>query len=134
MHRVVYALALALPLIACDPIVDSSFRLAPAATAPGVAAQAAQVPREALAAVEGLARQFGLAEEASDPKSCVRAWRGERYRRGLQQLFLCVGPPTPEGVRARLSELLTTSWTPRGDSLRRALADSVARYGGSPIQ
>ncbi len=131
--RVLTLLAL---LGACDPVVGSTLRLLPAPTATGGdtadAARRSQ-SRSALLAVERLALRFGLAPY-EDPSRCARAWAlpyhvrtdaGKRHG----ALHLCAILPADGALQVHLGEGPASAWSAKGDSLRRELTDTLARYG-----
>jgi hypothetical protein len=114
-------------LLACDSVVASRLQLTPAAPA----VESARSNADALAAVDRLAVQFGLGPETTDPRRCARAWRSApyRYRNVDLWLYMCARVPTADTLELYLAEALTTCWSPKGDSLRVALADTLAHYG-----
>jgi hypothetical protein len=133
MHRARLGIGWALLLAACEPVVSSRLRLAPApTTADSATARIGAAPSEALAAVERLAVAYGLRPESGFPKECAREWRSGPSGPQRLRLYICASAPTQGGLEVRLSEYITSRWTLRGDSLRRALADTLARFGAVP--
>jgi hypothetical protein len=137
MYRVGLTISFVLFMVACDQVVRTSLRLPRApATADSIRAQPNAMRTDPIAAVERLALAYGLHGEAQFPKECAREWRSGPYsqRRPPMRLYICVKLLPEGGLEVQLSELLTPRWSPRGDSLRRALADSLARFGAAPSQ
>ena len=72
-------------------------------------------------------RQFGLNDV--DSPGCVRAWRIEKYYPSDQRLTVCVPAPTNDALVVNMVELITPRWTPKADSLRVALLETMGRFG-----
>jgi len=130
MHRFWFALCLVLLLVGCDPAVASSFRLTPA---PTVLALSEPVRANALAAVARLALRYGLAPYEGGDKECERVWFAYNYPRAPRQvrggLSVCALLPADGSLEIRIAEGITKRWSPKADSLRHALADTLARFG-----
>lgn len=136
-------LVCALPImVACDPVMISRLRLMPTvartdSARSDTASQSTITLRgEAIAAVERLARRFGL--ESTKPKGCDRNWQmGVRARTDSERphgtLTICAELPLDGSVEIRLIEGPTTAWSPKADSLRRALADTLKQFGAIKI-
>jgi hypothetical protein len=84
-------------------------------------------------AVGRLALQFGLTPDKGKRVECDQAWSVSDYRRAPHQvrgnLFVCTVKPVNGPLEVRLAETLTTGWSPKADSLRRALADILSPFG-----
>jgi hypothetical protein len=135
MRKSCLAVVLILVLFACDPGKSITFRVVPS---PSVQANSALAARDSIqaagAAVGRLALHFGLPPYPEKPVECEQAWLISGYPRGNSQralgnLFLCTVTPADGTLEVRLSETLTTRWSPKGDSVRRALADTLTRFG-----
>lgn len=133
MHRLPVVLALAFLVAACDPIVRATLLLAPAPArqrdlvrTPSDSAPAIPAP-VVLEAVERVAGRFGL--KALPPGRCPHAWEGPGLSGRTQFLNICAAVLPSGDVQLWITEGLTTRWTVHGDSLRRALADTLAQFG-----
>lgn len=134
--RGVRPLVLLALLGACEPDARSTLRLHPApAGASGDTSDVARSARraEALLAVEHLALRFGLAPHRN-PGRCARAWTLSYYARtdaGKPHgtLHVCATLASDGALQVHLAEGRGGGWSARGDSLRRELADTLARYG-----
>lgn len=127
---------LAIPLLtACDPGVGAIVRLTPS-RAPQTDSLAPPGSRAAEAAIGRLALQFGLGSESEKTGGCREQWAIRNYPGGPGKhnyLVLCLMPA--EGiVQVRLIEGITTRWSPKGDSLRLALIDTLARFGSVEVR
>ena len=122
-------------LLACDPLVARTLRLTPS---PGPRTDSTAVAsvdarhQLALAATDRLANRFGL-EPVPPSGECTRSWRLPHHRRKevppwSSGLSVCVESVTSDALEVQISEI-TRQWSPKGDSLQRALADTLARYG-----
>jgi hypothetical protein len=105
--------------------------------APGTVSHALAVgdQHEALTAVQRLALRFGLRPDSTKAWSPAQAWVIRTYFRpggGALRLRLEATPCPDGGLDVHLSEFITKQWTPKGDSLRRALADTLAQFGAVP--
>ena len=122
-------------VVACDSLVRSTFRLTPPAAAvqPVDATRARyQIDhRAALSALDGLAQQFDFRVSIDEPRTtCLRTWRRDAPGwNDPTQLYLCVRAGVDGRLEVELAELITSQWTPRGEIVRRALVDTLARYG-----
>jgi hypothetical protein len=125
-----------LPLLAaCDPVVGSTLRLLPPLAVAGdtsYAVRSAQLT-EALRATGRLALRFGLAPHRHSGR-CTRAWSLSSYARtdpGKRHgtLQLCATLSSDGALQVHLREGPSVDWSAKGDSLRRELADTLARYG-----
>src|SRR5262245_45923724 len=129
MYRLGLTISFILLLVACDPVVNATLRLPPApAIADSITAQGNAMRSDPVAAIDRFALAYGLQREAQFPKACTREWRGGPFRtpgsRGRDLwLDICANVLPEGGLNVRLSEYITNYWSPRGDSLRRALAD-----------
>ena len=130
MHRGISILGLGLVVTGCDPAISSSLRVTPVSSP---SADGGALRSNALTAVERLALQFGLAPAEGRSEGCERVWVAYNYPRGPRQvrggLSVCVLRSTDERLEVRIGEGITTCWSPKADSLRRALADTLASFG-----
>lgn len=131
MPRALIILAVALFPIACDPVGMSTLRLAPAPAS--VSAPATGEPRtDPLAAAERVAASFGL-QPRGEYGGCPRLWylggnrRTDGPRGGGADLTMCAQRDTAGGLEVHVGEI--RGWSPFGNRLRRALSDTLARYG-----
>jgi len=133
MRRCGLAIAAALFVLGCDPVVSRTIRLTPSpAVSVASGSDSGGSRSEALAAVERIARQFGLTPIASrNPRNCTHQWESEVYQFRSSRLRLGISAtPTTDGqLEVSVAEFITTCWSPKGDSLRIALADTLARFG-----
>jgi hypothetical protein len=131
MHQARLTIGFALLLLGCDPVVSNTLRLTPSpvAVADSVTVQAGATRADALAAVERLALTYGLQPQSEFPKRCTREWRSGPTGQYRLRLYMCAVVPPGGGLDVQLSEYITDRWSPKGDSLRRALADTLARFG-----
>ena len=130
MYRSLIPIVAASVVLGCDPVVNRTLSLTPSSAGMSSGVQAAT--SEALSAVERVARGFGLNPIASvDPRNCQHRWESDSYRHGNRNLRLSVcATPTQSGeLEVRIAEFITSCWTPKGDSLRVAVADTLARFG-----
>jgi hypothetical protein len=142
MHRFRRSLGVLPVLLACSPVA-ATLRLTASPAAPrNIPWVERETPQSAaLGAVDRVALRFGLAQEAPWPGECARVWRLAGYtrptadgaRKALGELFVCVVPPFGDTLEVNVAETHTTQWSPKGDSLRRALADTLAQYGALRI-
>ena len=133
MHRAWWTAGFALIFVACDPMMYSSVRVAPAAAAGDTAHTEAQ-RGGAVAAVGRLASQFGLTPGARYKPECVDTWRAAGYRRGDGEkapgnIILCVVLHADGEIELRIAETYSGRWSPKADSLRRAITDTLAQFG-----
>ena len=127
MHRVMIVL-LGVSLAACDPVVHDTLRVTPVNQASGASASAG--PADVLSAVEHVALRFGLKPDQSGTDSVTRTWRGPAYEKGRpQQLYVYANRAADGMVTVTVGEIITRTWSPRGDSLRRAITDTLQRFG-----
>ncbi|GAC1658541.1 MAG: hypothetical protein NVS4B3_26010 [Gemmatimonadaceae bacterium] len=123
MRRSWIAICGVLVVCGCDPGVAANFRLLPASAAQADSARSAQAARwAAAAAVERLALQFGLKPDARIEGECAQIWF-------LKPLILCTKLPADGTLTAGIFEFPSRRWSSKGDSLRLALADTLARFG-----
>jgi hypothetical protein len=134
MHRAQFLIAVAFLVAGCDPVVSSRLRLTPSpeAAVDSTTARRRNEYTDALAAVERLALHSGLDSEPADP-GCTRSWRNEPIGYSIRRLYLCVSVPADSGFAVDLWEFISDRWSPKGDSLRRALADTLARSVPSTV-
>ena len=115
--------------LACDPAVGTTVRLTPSPSpAASIAMRGGAMREAALEAVGRVARDFGLDAVSEAETSCDREWlfRGSRTQTGLA---ICATLRGPDEVELSIGEFITRRWSPRGDSLRRTVGDTLARYG-----
>ena len=139
MHRrrSAVALAVALGLAGCDPLVRATLDVVPPRPAgPGSPSTAApdSTAASGLAALARVAQGFALQSTTPAGADCPRRWQGRVSTAGAQFFVMCARPLPSGGLRVVVSEVLTKHWSPRGDSLRRAAADTLARLGPVTIQ
>ena len=131
MHLVRRTVALVLLLAGCDPAIATNLHLSPTPAVSGDSMRSKDVRSDALAAVERIALGFGL--EPIKGLDCNRAWRATGYRRAPGQprgsMVVCVMFPADGSLVVRVGEGITNRWSPRGDSLRSTLTDTLARFG-----
>jgi hypothetical protein len=128
--RVLCNTSLALLLLGCDPAVGMTLRLTPSPVLPSVAVSQAQHPDEAaLEALDRVAQVFGLDKlPEGGGNTCDAQWllSGSRRQTGLA---ICATRSDDGNLEVSVGEFFASHWSPRGDSLRRAVADTLARYG-----
>jgi hypothetical protein len=113
-------------LTACDSVVSTRLRLSPAPPplAAPRAADSMAPSAHAVDAVKAIALRFGLEPLAEGHDHCVGAWAQPE-----NSLYICVRRPVARGdVEVYVSEV-GNRWSARGDSLHRALADTLATLG-----
>ena len=130
MYRSPVLIVAAFVVLACDPVVSRTLRLTPssAGTSPEIQAETS----EALSAIERVAREFALNPVASrDPRSCRHRWESDTYHDGrrILRLGICATPTRSGELEVRVSEGITACWSLKGDSLRLAVAETLARFG-----
>ena len=115
MHRALTVLAVAF-LAACDPLVHETLRVSPG-----------REPAIAAAAIGPVALRFGLQPYAgrSETAPGTRAWQGPIEANGHSQLYIRAVSASDGGLTVTVGEMFTNRWSPRGDSLRRAIADTL---------
>ena len=120
-------------VLGCDPAVNQTVQLTPSPAAPVTSASDSAVSQyEAIAAVGRIAREFGLIPiKSRDPRNCTHQWQSEPYRfRGLRmQVGICATPMTDGRLEVTVSEVITSCWSPKGESVRTTVLDSLARFG-----
>ena len=127
IHLAQVAVGVVTLLASCGRVTRLYFNPTPVSTDTTVAQRHA-TPVEALAAVERLAVRFGLAPRPGDLGECAGAWLARNYDGGrVQQLHICALPAPDGGLQVVVTEFV--GWSPRSDSLRYALADTLARFG-----
>ena len=130
MRRILSILGTSLTVAGCDPAIATSLRVAPASSPP---VDGAALRSDALAAVERVSLRFGLAPAEGRSEGCDRAWTAYNYPRAPRQvrggLSVCVLSSVDHHFEVRIAEGITSSWSPKADSLRRALTDTLARFG-----
>jgi hypothetical protein len=138
MRRPLFLIAGALVVISCDPVVTTTFRLTPS---PAVREEVSDSGRaesdslrpNAIAAVTRIALRFGLT--TATPGRCQRSWvlwAPDRTDEGRRHgsVYICVGTLADGTLQVMLTEgPPNTEWSPKADSLRRALADTLGRFG-----
>lgn len=132
MLKAKYVLPFALLVMACDPVVYSTLRLEPAKALAGAPADTSThaASQQALDALESIVLRFGLTREiSSESRTCPHAWRGPQTLRRPQFLSLCARESPTGRLDVRVAEVLTSRWSAQGDSLRRAITDTLARFG-----
>ena len=116
-------------MLACDPVVGTTLRLTPSPVAAESITMRGDGMREAaLEAVSRVAQDFGLEAVSKRETSCYRQWvfRGSRSQTGLH---ICATLRGDHEVELLVGEFFGSRWSPRGDSLRRTVRDTLARYG-----
>ena len=131
MHRLGTVIAIATVLIAgCTPVVRSSLRVTPMVTPDLSTTAPSPRPADAMAAVERLAVRFGLKLDENKGPTGPKTWRGPAYTSNRAQRLRIYAHLGSDGAfNATVSESATTQWSPRGDSLRQALADTLTCFG-----
>ena len=124
MHRSLTVVAL-LFVAACDPNVHDTFRVSPAAVRTDQAPTLQ--PQDALERVAIVASRFGLELQPAQSDSSVRNWRSSVETHRPTPLSVRTVRAADGGVTVTVREMFTNRWSPRGDSLRRAIADTL-RY------
>ena len=134
MHRGRWTVGLALFVVACDPMMYESFGLAPTPGTSSAAVQTAAEHADAVAAVGRVASQFGLTPGASYRPECLNTWRTSGYRhadgrKALGDILVCAIVPANGEFKIRIAETYSGRWSPKADSLRQSLTDTLARFG-----
>lgn len=118
--------------LGCDPIVSQRIVLAPSPSE----AQPDTAHGRAVAAVQSIAHDFGLRLVSNDDQSrCSHRWQSaqpHRFRHSLLRLSICVGPVTSNQIEVRIVEMITNCWSPKADSLLRAVTDTL-RFIGTDV-
>lgn len=126
----------ALLMIACDRAMRTTFSLTPARAniADTIEVRSRPLSAEAVAAVERVALQFGLTSVPGGiGPGCKRAWRlsdhlrTDKPRGGGADFVICALPLSDGRLEVQVSEI--RGWSPRGEMLRKAMADTLARFG-----
>ena len=131
-HRALIVLSL---LGACERGMATTVRVV---VVPAVAGDTSQAARRAahtaaVRAVDRLALHSGLAPHRN-PGRCTRAWTLSYHARtdagrGHGTLHACAVVSSDDVLEVHLREGPSGDWSAKGDSLRRALADTLVRYG-----
>ena len=131
MHRLLVLIGIAVVLVTgCDFIVRTSLRVVPPPPATVDTTVHGRSPVDAMAAVERLALRFGLTPEENKSATGPKSWRGPAYKgSGARKLYVYASVGGDGVLSVDVSEILTTHWSPRGDSLRKALADTLRDFG-----
>jgi len=125
MHRLALC---AVAILGCDPGRAASF-LVPT---PLPASPDRLEVREAVAIATALGETYGLVPlPPNDDCPYARLWGPDERRE--QGLNLCVREHHKGGVEIGLSEIMTFNWGPRGDSLLRALTDTLRAHFGPRV-
>ena len=124
MHRFITFGAVLL-VAACDPLVHETFRLTPEASPTRVTVAAP----DALTGIGVVAGRFGLALEQANVDSNTRNWRGAIEADGHSQLYVRATRTTGGQATVIVGQMYTNAWSARGDSLRRAIADTLRYFG-----
>ena len=128
---VVRFLIIALTGLACDPAIGTTLRLTPSPPPADTSMSPARPGADAaFEAVGRVARAFGLAPAPDSDRttSCVQQWLRPGNRRQTA-ISICARRRQDGVAEVVIGEAVTTRWSPLGDSLRRAVADTLARYG-----
>ena len=129
MHRLLVLIGVAV-VAGCDPIVRTSMRVMLLPTATVDTTVRSGSPVKAMAAVERLALRFGLKPEENKSATGPKSWRGPAYNgSGARKLYVYASVGGDGVLRVEVSEIITTRWSPRGDSLTKALADTLRDFG-----
>ena len=114
-------------LVACDPGVYAKVRLTPSA-GPTDASPTARAG-EPVAAMGQVALRFGLILDSLQSDSVTRNWDGPVEANGHSRLYVRATRTAGGQVTVLVGEMYTDVWSPRGDSLRRAVADTLRYFG-----
>jgi len=139
MRRTYLVSGVAVAVLACDPVQTDQIRLTPLPLSIPEGTSAIdrvagnRLRAEAADSVEQIALRFGLSAIKAAGE-CSRTWRlstEDRVDPGKSygNLSVCVGLPRDGNLYTRLGEGPAASWSAKGDSLRIALADALARFG-----
>lgn len=113
-------------MVACDPSVGAIFELSP----PSPPRSGDADVEEAIALVSAIAQRYRMME-VEPPRfygrDALASFRSESSDLRTTSLVLLQGP---SGLEFRVGEFLTDDWTPRGDSLRQTMRDTlIVHYG-----
>ena len=135
MVRALIPVGLVLSVLGCDPVMSQRFRVSPAPdTATGRSVARGLVNSTgALRMLHGVAEQYGLLHLAPSRSGCTQEWHLQDHFPDVEFLVLCAQVHADSVLEVWISEGITSRWTPKGDSLRRALTDSLARFGLVPV-
>ena len=128
MHLAHLTLGMAALALSCGRVTTLSVIPSPSGSADSAHASSITQSTSAVAAVDRMALRYGLSPRPGPNASCVGAWMAKDYdRTGPQQLHICARS-TPAGT---LEVIITefVGWSPKVDSLRHELADTLARFG-----
>ena len=119
----------ALLLMGCDRFQRSEVVLTPSArvTADSIIAALPGASPSVMRAIERLALGSGLS--AVNASGCARSWELERLGQPYGNLHVCVNPRPKGELEVRIIEGPTTVWSPKADSLRRSIMDTLQQYG-----
>ena len=142
MSRQLLLIGGAVLLVACDPVQSTTLRLTPSPVVRNVPSDSGRVEADslrasAIAAVTRIALRFGLT--TATPRQCQRywvLWGPDRTDEGRRHgsVHICVDTLTDGTLQVSLGEgPPNTAWSPRADSLRRALVDTLGRFGSVAV-
>ncbi len=131
MHRFRVGIALvAVAVVGCDPVVHASLRVTPPVGSTVDSTTRDKRSLDAIGAVERVALQFGLTPGESRSPLGPKAWRGKTYSGNHpEQLGVYAHVDATGILHISVSEILASRWSPRGDSLRKALAHTLTSFG-----
>jgi len=119
-------------MTACDPARISTLRVTP--VSPESNSSAPPFDRlRAVAALDHVSAVFGLVSQ--NAKNCIRAYHVSHLvpltpeRSSQRDLSLCITQASDTAFGVRVVEFITFDWSPKADSLRTMLADSLSAVG-----
>lgn len=138
MSRQLLLVGGALVFVSCDPVQSTTLHLTPSPVVRNVVSDSGRAEADssranAIAAVTRIAVRFGLT--TATPRQCQRywiLWAPDRTDEGRPHgsLHICVDTLTDGTLQVNLAEgPPNTAWSPKADSLRRALVDTLGRFG-----
>jgi len=131
--KVLLILGFPLAAVGCDPARSIGISVAPQP-----AAVMDSLRERAFVLAEGVATRHGLDRDYEEGfRQCFLGmpYRNPRHMsKGRTALSLC-GKATARGAEFRLFEAVTARWSPRADSVRRELMDSLrAQFGAHAVR
>jgi hypothetical protein len=126
MNRV-WIVVVVLLVASCDPLVHDTFRVSPRAGRAD--APTAARPLDVLGGVDAVARRFGLQPTQAQSDGGTRNWSGPVEANAHTRLSVRAVRAADGRVTVTVGEMFTNRWSPRGDSLRRAVADTLRVLG-----